>query len=446
MFGDSVSSFSRLSSFENLPTDFKTAILDFNKDGNLDILFLDKYNGSLSALISTGEEVINYETLEFYSESSIIDFVKNEDKFNPKLYLLDKTGHFHSVSSINLASGVQGLFTKGSPGIIKDFAGKTGLTSVAVFDTSAWNLNLSISTFSLLSHFISYPVTSSFKNLFIGESNRNSFTFDSLKTFLLYNQNDQLIEVLNLNLNNLELNSNNFYTDYPVVDICTQSDKINTVPTIITLNKRYDEIGITNYNFRNFRYIPSDFFSIDKEVYSAHIINNGDDTNINYWKIEKDSLFFTEYSLVTDKKITRLALPISGGNKVSSNLFKIEINGILSSVIQIEDSIKTKLLIVVENRIVEIPLITEEFGEIEQIESSEFNKNNERHLFILCDHSSSIFQIKLDRSFSVISVNKLVESEQVVDFFVTRLYNKQYLFYISDSNNYINLIEINENK
>ena len=287
LYGDYTSSYenSVILPTKNFPD--KIVIGDFNKDGRMDIAYINKNESTLSVFLAK-------DSFEFYPE---LIYLKNEElqdlipyysKFIDGLAALNSNGRIITLTRLASISEGPDLSVGVAPSSIKYFdLENNGIIDIAFIDKFTNNLNLIIrNNAGIPASVYCYKLHETHNDILID----NSMPLE--KTFYCYSPGKRLIEVFNINLLSKKVNRTDIYSPGNILDL--KYKRNNESVNIYIVYKKNNKLGAALYENKNFTFYLNDYPGILSNVLKANISVNKQ-PSIFAWKKDKDSLNLSVY-------------------------------------------------------------------------------------------------------------------------------------------------------
>ncbi|MEO8399418.1 MAG: VCBS repeat-containing protein [Ignavibacteriaceae bacterium] len=282
LYGDFSSAYQKeiILSTKNFPD--KLTFGDFNKDGKIDIAYINFSESTLSIFFAK-DDFEYYPELVYLKKENIKDMVPYYSKFISGLALLSSRGEIFTVTNLASISESPNITAGALPISIKNFdIDNNGIIDIAYLDKYTKTLNLLVrNSAGIPSSFYIFPLYESEEEILIDNS------FVDKKTFYCYSPDKKLIEVLDINFLNNKISRNSLYAPGKIKNL-----KLKRVEEKVYLYCAYskeEKLGMGIFEYKDQKFSLNNYPDLKNNFYTANI-SLVDEPSIFTWNIEKDSL------------------------------------------------------------------------------------------------------------------------------------------------------------
>jgi hypothetical protein len=244
---------------------------DFNKDGNIDIVYADTVAGSVSVFFSSGERQFFEEHL-LLKKKNITSIVPYYSKFITGIAAYSSDGSVYMISNLQLLGDDVSLSAGIKPGVLIHFDYlNNGINDIAYIDEEGPTLNLIIRANTgipelLYKYMLHYPHQEITTDNYSGE----------IKVFYCWSRGEKLIEVITADFGEGKLSRNSLYATEKIHDLKIKPVKGKPAVIYAAYIKEDKSAGANIFEFYDFRYTRVDYsaFAVDVEDITPYISNN----------------------------------------------------------------------------------------------------------------------------------------------------------------------------
>jgi len=282
IFGDSFSSFKKLTKIKTLYQADKIAIGDFNRDGFFDFIYLNRETGIVATIFAN--DFINYNSdLIHFKDKSIKDLIPYFSKFIYGIAVISDKGEIRILSKVHSLSESQTLALGITPDKIIEFDYQdNGITDIAFTDKFNSSLNIILRD--------AYGLPEKFFSIKLNDNYENILTFNQSKTnklFYLYNDGGRAIESIEADCEKFSFHRRIIYSDGPIEDIAVKPD-LNKDPVIYILYSQNGGLYFQQYFRADEKYNSRSSGVLTKNFSDAFFISLTYPT-IGYFNFESDN-------------------------------------------------------------------------------------------------------------------------------------------------------------
>ncbi len=282
LYGDYASAYQTSISLPSKNFPNKIALGDFNKDGKVDIAYVNYEESTLSVFFAKSDYEYFPEIVYLKSEH-VQDLIPYYSKFINGLALLCSNGKIVTLTNLSSISNNSNIAAGAEPSSIKYFdLENNGIIDIAYLDKYTNNLNLIIrNNAGIPSNMYMYQMHENHNEILIDNSQRLE------KIFYCYSHGKKLIEVFDINFSNKKINRTDIYSPGNILDLKFKRENENI--NLYVVYKKDGKLGAALFENKNSTFYLNDYPGILNNVASANIsINN--QPSIYAWSREEDSL------------------------------------------------------------------------------------------------------------------------------------------------------------
>lgn len=284
---------------------------DYNRDGFFDINYIDKQKGYISTIFAKDFYSFYPEMIHKKTER-ITDVIPFFSKFIYGTAYLNKNGEVSVLSKVSSMSDDQQLAVAVEPDLITSFDYlNNGITDIAFTDRFDGEIKFILKDAAgMLDKLFSIKLYDEAKNLVVFSNSK------TVKTYLLFNINNRLIESIKVNFEEFSFERIHIYAKGFIQDLIVIPDSKNDPQLFILYanNKNLNLEVLTDYQSK---FISSYYEGLTSN-WSNPFLTLSDKINIGYWQSDEKNLSL-KFLSVKDNKFQPLT--------------KIEINKNVQSII-----------------------------------------------------------------------------------------------------------------
>jgi len=299
MYGDFKSSYSETKTLltKFFPDNFITG--DFNKDGKIDIAYLNSSEGILSIFFGKNEKEF-YPEIVYLRKKGLREIIPFYSKFINAISGINEEGELCTIRRVGAISDDISLSLGVEPGAITFFDNDNdGIVDISFIDNYDASLKIILRNNSGVPALLySVPMFENHNEILVdnpataGHSNESG----SSRTFYCFSYGKKLIEKIKIDPDNYrdKIERNSFYTDGEIEDLRIGSVNIEE-PKIYAAYSKKNNLGVNIFQYRELKYEKKNYPKITDNLMAANI-ELSPSLNIYYWKKQNNSasLFSTE--------------------------------------------------------------------------------------------------------------------------------------------------------
>jgi|GEM_PF-511712 len=431
-YGDSVGSYDQEIKLE---TDFyPTKIIpgDFNRDGKIDIAYLNKDEGLLSILYAKDETEF-YPEVIYYHKEQLCDLIPYYSRFLNGIALLSSEGYLYTISRIQSLTDDISLSLGAEPGAISYFdTDNNGINDICFIDNFNNYLKLVVRNNSGIPWTL-YRTRLFEKQKMILADNTNI----GIKTFYCYTPGKKLIEVISYNFKNGKIERNSLYTPGKISDLkILPVTGFNSKIYVSYMQK--EALGLSEFFIRDSRYVSRDFPDIASNVLASNLtVINGPE--LFYWQRNNNSQVLFRSTLANHFKnaIRYYSLGMKDTTLMNSFAGDFFNNEKATSVNFFET--QKSYFVVLSNENSPSVVVNKDLADHFRIKNKnllffgELKPGGLKRLFIYVPDESALHRIDFIKRGRKIVVTNIAVGSNVLDYFIKNMNYRSYSFVYTDS-------------
>jgi effector-binding domain-containing protein len=284
-FGDFNSSFSSDVTIKTdyQPDNFITA--DFNKDGLIDIAYLDKQDGIISILFSSVERNYHKEII-YIRKKGIERIIPYYSRYINGIAALNSEGELYTITNLTSISSEVNITAGANPSTIRYFDYQNdGITDFCYYDEFDQKLKIvTRNKEGIPSYYYSYPLFEKYSELIV-----ESVT-PLYKRFYCYTAGKKLIEILDADLQKAEFRRSSVYSPGNILDIKIDPDETKNSSIYIAFQIE-GQLGVTRISRKDLNYVFNTTLDIAGGIREASF-GKESSRYLYYWSRQNTSLNF----------------------------------------------------------------------------------------------------------------------------------------------------------
>lgn len=264
LLGDSVSSYRKKILLETPVSPDKFAILDFNADGFNDIAYINIRAGELYISFSKSGDTF-YSPILFLKRNNLVNITAYIDRTGKKIAALTSDGKIYLINNIGIKDESFSIVGGEHPSIVGSFDFMNDkFKDICYIDNGEQSLNLLLSERSnLFRTYYSIPLLKAPSKILVDDLD------PKIKTFFLYSNGEQIIEIVRMNFETNNYNKLILYSDKPIEDLKLMSDRLKDWQTLSVLCKKSENLFLQIFELKNFRKAKSMIYPVASGVEKA---------------------------------------------------------------------------------------------------------------------------------------------------------------------------------
>lgn len=275
--GDSVSSYDREIKLETNFYPTKIIPGDFNRDGKIDIAYLNSRENLLSVFYAKSDTGF-YPEIIYLQKDKLSDMVPYYSKFINGIALLSSKGFVYTISRLTSMTGDVSLALGADPGAISSFdTENNGINDICFIDNFDNYLKLVVRNNAGIPWLLYRTrLFEKQKKIVVDDAN------NVIKTFYCYTPGRKLIEVITQDFRTSRVERNSLYAYGGITDlkILSTGDGGSKIYAPFIDN---GELGLSEFTYRDSRYLSKDYTNLASNVFNAGL-SLVSDPELFYWQ------------------------------------------------------------------------------------------------------------------------------------------------------------------
>ena len=439
IYGDFASSYSKTISIKTEYYPDKIITGDFNRDGKIDIAYINRNEGIVSVILAKTKDSF-YPEIIYHKKKGIEDIIPFYSKFINGIALVDTSGFVFTITNLPSFAENVNLSLCAAPTAIATFDyGNNGINDISFIDSSTSTLNLLIRNNSgIPSLLYTYPLSENHSTIVV--DNR----LPKIKTFFCYTPGKRLIEILKADFNKNSADEISIYSPGDIDDmkISNTSGSFDNIYISYTKN---NNAGLCIMEYHDYRYFISDYSNLASNILCTNVSLNNLPSLI-CWQKSKNSaqLYKITFSSGSINKLKLFHFNVNDINSVASytgDLLNIDRDITLSfinrkyNITSIASDYKSTFLI----KSIDFPSAADiDNSSIFYFGSS--RPNGIKKLYVYVADEKSIYRIDFVYRGKGIVISRLLQTGDIRSFFVIKMsYRSFNLVYTDKSTNCISV-------
>ena len=281
-YGDFRSSFENSVTINPLFFPDKIIVGDFNKDGKIDIAYINYAEGILSVIFAKNETQF-YPEIVYLKKNDIKDIIPFYSKFISGIAGLNAMGSLFTITRLSSFSENVEMVLGAEPGAITFFDNDDdGITDFCFLD------ELSNSLVTVIRNSAGIPKMYYSFSLFQNHSEVKAFNISAnVKGFYCYSFDRKLIEAIVADFDNNQIEKNTIYAHGDLMDLKIIKDNDNKV-NILAAYRNNDKLGIDIFKYSEQKYSNENYEITIRDL--ASNITFGSGRIVYFWQKIGDNL------------------------------------------------------------------------------------------------------------------------------------------------------------
>ena len=415
---------------------------DFNRDGIIDIAYLNCREGILSIIYAKNEHEF-YPEITYLKKDGLQNIIPYYSKFINGIVSISINGNLFTEKNLPSVSGDVNISIGINPSAISTFDyANNGINDICYIDSCNPSLDIIIrNSDGIPSTFYSYPLYDDFSDIIVDNADPRE------KSFYCYARGKRLIEILKIDFSRNSVEKNSVYSPGNIEDLKIQKTD-NNFDNIYVAFKNNSMLGLSILEYRNFRYAVANYSNLASDVYCSSItLSNG--PGIIYWQKSPKGATLNKISIANGTIVSNRLSTFSGGTVSSvysftGDLFNNDKDASISFLQAENVSYITvsnfKSNVVVNSR--ELPDYTK-VDSPAQLFFGETRLNGLKKLFIYSPKDNSLNRIDFINKGKDIVTPRLVQAEDVKSYFIKKMSSRNFhLVYTDKLNNCITIKQL----
>ena len=442
IYGDSVSSYNSRLTVETAYYPDKIILGDFNRDGRIDIAYVNKANSILSIIFKENESEF-YHDVTYLKKEGLSDLIPYYSKFINGIALISTKGNLFLESSLLSMTGDVDISLGAEPTALSYFdVDNNGIMDLCFVDEFTNSLKI------IIRNAAGIPSLLYSTKLFGSQS---KITIDNVspeqKVFYCFKPNNNLIEVISYNFLNGKNERYSLYTTGKIKDVKIYSKK-NDITKLYVVNIKNRKLilstfykGITGFN-------NSEYTDIADSVFAANVATVPV-PQLFYWRINNGKQAWYRASILDNfkKHVKYFQMSLKDTtllNSFAGDLFNKD-EAISISFFETKDnnfallsSGNSPVLVVNKNFMIHFRIKNKN-----QLFFGELKAGGLEKLFIYVPVESELYKIDFIKRGKQVVITKVIDAANVDSYFVKNMdYKNYYLVYIDSVEHCIKIRQI----
>ncbi len=430
LLGDGVASYSNEIFIKTkLPAD-KLIRGDFNRDGKIDIVYLNHNESTVSVIFGKDQGAV-YQEIQYLKKETVTDIIPYYSRFVSGFAAIDNNGFVYTITRVaSLSPGVEITFGD-NPAIVGSFDfSNNGIIDLFYIDNINKKSNFIIRDGNgIPSVFYSISLYDSYSSVKVDDSGK------FVKAFYFYTTAKKAVEILIIDFNNFDVKREYIYTGGEISDLKVLKYDESPKADIVIANLPGGTLNLSEYSYKDFRYTVKTSTGIADSVFDAKL---DDSLNIYFWRKFTNNITLYFYPIKSTHGQERLfSTRLVEGMKLKNYFFnfKEKGNGSLFSVIDADG--ETYLLtsgIGIQNKTTR-ESITKYFKTITagSIYINDYENGKEKKMFLYLPEEKSLNKVEFTLKGGIQAITKLTDMTNAESFIVGKFSAGNY--YVVYSNN-----------
>lgn len=262
---------------------------DFNRDGKIGLVYLNKQNSSVSILFKGEEETLQKEFV-YFKQKGIVDLIPFYSKFMDGFAVLTNIGKAYFFHNLISFSNFTKLYFGGKPKQIQSFDyADDGINDFCYINSENHSFDMVIRDKSGIPTILySVPMYLDYSNYKLNDEH------PFIKKVYFYNKNERVIGIFEIDLEQFTYKRSYQYTDGNILDIYIPQPNQSQIDEFSVLHIKSGILKVSSFSFKDFRYSVTTSAGISSNVTDARFLSN---SSLTFWKYSKGSYFLVH----TDK-------------------------------------------------------------------------------------------------------------------------------------------------
>ncbi len=444
LFGDSTDLFKTEITVKTMfyPDKFITG--DFNKDGQIDLAYINFKEGTLSVLFRKNEFSF-YREIIYFKSQGLRDLTAFYSKFIDGILAINENGKMLLISNLSSFSQEEEISIAPKPLALAKFdKGDNGITDLAVIDSLQKQLILLARDDSgIPSVLYSYNIFQEHSKIFVDDISKFR------KRFYLYSLSDVLVEVIDVSFDINKFERYSFYSPGKILDL--KIFKKDSISKVLIAFSKDNKLGLSVFQNDVIRFSPSIYSGLDNNFFAPRTYLQNLTQGIYYWKTYNDSLLFVNRNLSGNVDSLKSNF-ISASDALSIKNFPV--NGKSSGqqgYLHILSEVDGKEKYYFNNYSEIFPLnsldSTRSLFGLSKYFLGKINFSGNEKLSLYNEEENSVYAVNIDFKSKTLKAELLNEDIYAKDFVISNMNTRRYhIIYLNKLKNCITIRPLNEKK
>ncbi len=420
IYGDFASAYDRSLSIKTKFYPDQIITGDFNRDGKIDIAYINKKNGIFSVFFAKSDSGFYPEVLYFKKDGTnkVIPFYS---KFINGIAAASDSGYVYTVTNLLSFSSEVNLSLGAAPTAISTFdLENNGISDICFIDSYNSMFNIVERNISgIPSGLYSCQLFTDHSKIIVDNQDPR------IKTFFCYSQGKRLIEILKTDFIKNTIDKISVYSPGEIADLRIKKNE-NSFDNIYIAYKNKNQLGFCIMEYRDYRYVSTNYPNIASNFYSANITLNNNAGIIDWEKANFGaSLNFISFSGGSINKRILYQYNSSEINSISSftgDLLNADKDITLTFIHEKDKTtaIATDYSTAVKLKNTNLPLALD-LNSTSNLYFGSPRPAGLKKLYFYSEEENKIYRVDFILRGRDIAVSKLIEARNVGSFFVGRM-------------------------
>ncbi|MDR3627022.1 MAG: VCBS repeat-containing protein [Ignavibacteriaceae bacterium] len=415
---------------------------DFNRDGKIDIAYLNFNEGIISIIYAKNNGGYFPEVI-YLKKDGLQGIIPYYSKFINGIVSISSNGNIFTIRNLLSFSGNVNISIGAAPAAISSFDyGNNGINDLCYIDNYDSKLNLIVrNAEGIPSTFYSYQLFDNFSEILVDN-------FESrVKSFYCFSRDKKLIEILKIDFKSNKVEQNSIYSPGAIEDLKIKR-AAGSLDNIYIAFKRGTTVGLSIMEYKDYRYSEANYYNLAGNVCSANVtFDNG--PGLIYWQKTQNGATLNKVSITNGSSVSNKLFTFSEGAVSSICSFTGELfnNDRQASVSFIKAGDKNYVTVsnFKNTNVITLPAaqsLNMVYNE-EQLFPGDSRPNGLKKLFVYSPDNNSVNRIDFLNKGRDISVQHLVEADNAEDYFIQKMSTRNYhLIYTDKLNNCITIKQL----
>ena len=444
LYGDFASSYDTSVTIATFFHPDKIITGDFNRDGQIDIAYINYENSTLSLIFAKSARQF-YPEIIYTMKKGLNDLIPYYSKFIDGIMAISGRGSLLSITHLSSMFENVCITAGANPVTISYFDNENnGINDLCYIDSFNNKLNIILRNSSgIPSELYSYSMYKLHTKIYVFNNSAN------IKTFYCYSKGKKLIEMYKVNFSKNKVLRNSIYSHGKIEDLKINKSN-NGKPELLVAYVKNSSLGLDIFDYDEFKYSNTNYSNLSDSVLNPVIITKKN-IGLAYWQ-KKDNIIslsnvLVELGVKNSKYKLRLNKPDSLQlNTFCANLF----NNNSDEIVSLVNTGGKKYAVVSSAKKTYIFNNNELSGNFGNVDNSQFcfgnlSPNSEKKLFVYWPHLKIIDKFEFSKNGKDLTLKNLANVNNLKDYFITNMnFKDSHLVYIDSVENCIKIDKINQ--
>ncbi len=312
-YGDFRSSYENTTKIETLYKPDKYIIGDFNKDGRIDLAYLNLEHSLVSVLFAKNDFEF-YPEIIYLQQKELTDISPYYSRFVDGIAALSLDGNIHTITNLSSFTEDVDISLGAKPGAISFFdTDNNGITDFCFIDEYDKKIKFVLrNSGGIPANFFSYQLHENHTKI-ISENLNSGF-----KNYTCYSIDKKLIEIIKADFDNNKIEETALYSPGPIEDL--KLKRINDNEYIIYFTYiNNNSLFVGAFNYKDFKFSFSEQLIDTGKFYDA-ALGIGDELVVYYWQKTEQNVLLKEMRPLNlpEKANDIISFPLTDSLKIYS--------------------------------------------------------------------------------------------------------------------------------